>query len=90
MNLRKLIFVLLLLPILVGCDSGFNIRTGKTKVAEARECYEALRANADTSKLEFESSSKSQEEFNKVKYRYEVALKAAINWSFVACQNVKL
>ena len=90
MKFLKLIFVSLLLPILIGCDAGFNIRTGKTKVDEARECYEALRANADTSKLEFESSSKSQEEFDKVKYRYQVALKAAINWSFVACQNAKL
>jgi len=45
-NLRKLTFVLLLLPILVGCD-GFNIGNGMTKVAEARECYEAIKAVAD-------------------------------------------
>jgi hypothetical protein len=89
-NLRKLIFVLLLLPILVGCDAGFNIRTGKTKVAEARECYEAMKAIADTSKLEFESPNKSPEEFQKVKSRYQVALRAAVNWSIVACKDVKI
>ncbi len=88
MKYQKTILTLVLLPILVGCD-GFNIGNGKTKVAEARECYEALKANADTSKLEFESSNKTAEEFEKVKHRYQVALKAAINWSTIACKDVK-
>ena len=83
MNLRKLIFVLLLLPILVGCDSGFNIRTGKTKVAELRECYEAMKAKADTAKLKTEFPDGS---FNK--QYYELASEVASKWIAVACKGI--
>ncbi len=83
MNLRKLIFVLLLLPILVGCDSGFNIRTGKTKVAEARECYEALRAKADSTKLRTEYPDGNINKLN-----YELASEVASKWIAVACQGI--
>ena len=83
MNLQKLIFVLLLLPILVGCDSGFNIRTGKTKVAEVRECYEAMKAKADSSKLKTEYPDGN---FNK--QYYELASEAASKWVALACQGI--
>jgi hypothetical protein len=82
-NLQKLIFVLLLLPILVGCDSGFNIRTGKTNVAEARECYEAIRAVADVRKLKFEHPEGSI-----IHNSYNLALDAATNWLNVACKGI--
>ena len=85
MKIQKLIFVLLLLPILVGCDSGFNIRTGKTKVAEARECYEAIKAVADARKSKWESPEGSVTHNS-----YHLALDAATNWLNVACKDVKI
>ena len=83
MNLQKLVFVLLLLPILVGCDSGFNIRTGKTKVAEARECYEAMKAKADSTKLRTEYPDGNINKLN-----YELASEVASKWVAVACQGI--
>ena len=82
MNLQKLIFVLLLLPILVGCDAGFNIRTGKTKVAEARECYEAMKAKADSTKLRTEYPDGNINKLN-----YELASEVASKWIAVACRG---
>ncbi len=83
MNLQKLIFVLLLIPILVGCDSGFNIRTGKTKVAEVRECYEALKAKADSTKMRTEYPDGNINKLN-----YELASEVASKWIIVACTGI--
>ena len=83
MKIQKLIFVLLLLPVLVGCDSGFNIRTGKTKVAEVRECYEAIRAVADARKSKWESPEGSVTHNS-----YHLASEAASKWVAVACQGI--
>ena len=84
MKFLKPIFVLLLLPILVGCDSGFNIRTGKTKVAEARECYEAIKAVADVNKSIYEHPVPTH-----VTGHYELARTAARHWLNIACKDVK-
>ncbi len=83
MNLRKLTFVLLLLPILVGCDAGFNIDTGKTKVAELRECYEAMKAKADSTKLRTEYPDGDINKLN-----YELASEVASKWIAVACKGI--
>ncbi len=83
MNLQKLIFALVFLPILVGCDSGFNICTGKTKVAEARECYEAMKAKADSTKLRTEYPDGNINKLN-----YELASEVASKWIAVACQGI--
>ena len=84
MKYLKLIFVILLLPILVGCDSGFNIRTGKTKVAEARECYEAIKAVADVNKSLSEYPRPTP-----LTGHYELAKTAARHWLNIACKDVK-
>jgi len=82
-NLRKLTFVLLLLPILVGCD-GFNIGNGMTKVAEARECYEAIKAVADVNKSLSEYPRPTP-----VTMSYDLAKTAATHWLNIACKDVK-
>ena len=84
MKIQKLIFVFLLLPILVGCDAGFNIRTGKTKVAEARECYEATRAGAEVIQLEIESARKGLPTEH-----YKAALLTGSHWYTIACKDIK-
>ena len=84
MKFLKHIFVLLTLPILVGCDSGFNIRTGKTKVAEARECYDSIKAVADVNKSIYEYSVPTH-----VTGHYELARTAARHWLNIACKDVK-
>ncbi len=80
---QKTILTLVLLPILVGCD-GFNIGNGMTKVTEARECYEALKAKADTTKLRSEYP-----DGNINKNNYELASTAATNWLNLACKDVR-
>ncbi len=83
MKFLKPIFVLLLLPTLVGCD-GFNIGNGMTKVAEARECYEAIKAVADV--------NKSLSEYPKptpLTGHYDLAKTAARHWLNIACKDVK-
>jgi hypothetical protein len=82
-NLQKLTFVLLLLPILVGCDAGFNIDTGKTKVAELKECYEAMKAKADSTKLRTEYPDGNINKLN-----YGLASEVASKWIAVACQGI--
>ena len=83
MRYQKTIFTLLLVPTLVGCD-GFNIGNGMTKVAEARECYEAIKAVADVSKSIAEYSKPTPEQMS-----YDLAKKAATHWLNIACKDVR-
>ena len=83
MKFQKLIFALLLLLALVGCD-GFNLGNGMTKVAEARECYEAIKAVADVSKSIAEYSKPTPEQMS-----YDLAKKAATHWLNIACKDVR-
>ncbi len=83
MKFQKLILVLLLLPVLVGCD-GFNFGNGMTKVDEARECYEAIKAVADVNKSITEYSRPTPEQMS-----YDLAKKAATHWLNNACKDVK-
>ena len=83
MKFLKLTSALLLLPILVGCD-GFNIGNGMTKVAEARECYEAIKAVADVNKSLSEYPRPTP-----VTMSYDLAKTAARHWLNIACKDVK-
>ena len=83
MKFLKHIFVLLLLTILVGCD-GFNIDNGMTKVAEARECYDAIKAVADVNKSLSEYPRPTP-----VTMSYDLAKTAARHWLNIACKDVK-
>ncbi len=83
MKFLKLSSALLLLPILVGCD-GFNIGNGMTKVAEARECYEAIKAVADVNKSLAEYPRPTP-----VTGHYDLAKTAARHWLNIACKDVK-
>ena len=83
MKYQKTILTLVLSPILMGCD-GFNIGNGMTKVTEARECYEALKAKADTTKLRSEYPDGNINKLN-----YELASTAATHWLNIACKGVR-
>jgi hypothetical protein len=81
---QKTIFTLLLVPTLVGCD-GFNIGNGMTKVAEARECYEATRAISDVMKSKADSAERKFDTRH-----YDIVISKATDWFNIACKDSKL
>lgn len=83
LKFHKLIFVLLVLPTLVGCD-GFNIDNGMTKVAEARECFEATRAISDVMKSKADSAERKFDTRH-----YEIVISKATDWFNIACKDSK-
>ena len=83
MKFQQRIVALVLLTALVGCDAGFNFRTGKTKVTETRDCYEALKAKADSTKLRSEYPDGNINKLN-----YELASEVATKWLNLACKDI--
>jgi hypothetical protein len=83
LKFQIIIVTFVLLPTLAGCD-GFNLGNGKTKVSEARECYEAIKAVADVSKSISEFPRPTPEQMS-----YDLAKKAATHWLNIACKDVK-
>jgi hypothetical protein len=84
---EKLIFFFLILPTFIGCTREGLDHTienfKKPNLAEVKECYEAVKAKADSTKLRTEYSAGNINKLN-----YELASEVATKWVNIACKNI--
>lgn len=87
MKFQKLIFFFLILPTLIGCTREGLDHTiesfKKPNLTEVKECYAALKAKADSTKLRTEYPDGNINKLN-----YELASEVATKWINIACKDI--